>query len=359
MALTPEDLGLTHIDNSIDRVRSLASKLRDARRKIAAGRGRDADTSARRVKAQLRQKEMEELEAENEELLIVTPGFGQEANIGERNNILSGEFLEIGILASRSVCKITRGVETGTGFLVGEGVVVTNFHVISNAAQAGEALFEFLFDDNTIGTPRNAMAYVADPARFFHADRDLDICFVALREMDGFAALKSFGWLPLLRDEGKILIGDPVNIIQHPLGQQKRLVVHDSTFVLVDDDSDVDAFCWYSGDTDKGSSGAPVMNSRWEVVALHHEAIPATDVNGNVLDINGKTIADDRANDPDLQVKWIANEGIRVSRIVAHLRDAHLPPAGNAMREKLLQLWDNPMATIIARNASLKGMENG
>jgi endonuclease G len=102
-----------------------------------------------------------------------------------------------------------------------------------------------------------------------------------------------------------------------------------------------------------------VMNSRWEVVALHHEAIPATDVNGNVLDINGKTIAEDRVNDPDLRVKWIANEGVRVSRIVAHLRAADLPAPHDAVRNALIALWDDPMATIVARNASLKGMESG
>lgn len=359
MAITPEDLGLGDIGTSIERVRSLANRFDSVRRQIAAGRGREADTSERRVKAQLRQREMDALEAQAEEFLIVTPGFGQEAHIGERNNILSGEFLEIGILAARAVCKITRGIETGTGFLVGEGVVVTNFHVIESADQAGNALFEFLFDDNTIGTPRNAVGYFADPERFFYADKGLDLCLVALSEAGQPKPLKTFGWLPLLRDEGKILIGDPVNIIQHPRGQQKRLVVHDSTFVLVDDDSDADAFCWYSGDTDKGSSGAPVMNSRWEVVALHHEAIPATDKNGNVLDINGKTIAESRADDPDLKIKWIANEGIRVSRIVARLEAANLSAAHDEVRTGLLALWDSPMATIAARNASLAGMEAG
>lgn len=357
MAITPEDLGLINIHDSIERVKGLASKISEARRKIAVGRGREVDSNTRRVKAQLRQKEMEELEAEEEDFLIVTPGFGHEAHIGDRNNILSGEFLEIGILAARAVTKITRGAETGTGFLVGEGVVVTNSHVIADAAQAGSALFEFLFDDNTIGTPRNSVAYVADPQRFFYANSDLDICFVALREVEGFPPLNTFGWLPLLRDEGKILIGDPVNILQHPRGQQKRLVVHASNFVLVDDDSDANAFCWYTGDTDKGSSGAPVLNSRWEVVALHHKAIPATDKNGNVLDINGKTITDSRANDPDLQVKWIANEGVRVSRIVAHLEAADLSGTHDAVRASLLSMWNNPTATILARRASLLGME--
>ncbi|MDA4848828.1 trypsin-like serine peptidase [Hoeflea poritis] len=359
MAITPEDLGLSDIRPSLTRIHAIASKFRKAKQMIAKGRGREADSSERRVKAELRQMEMERLEAEQEPFLIVTPGFGQEAHIGERNNILSGEFLEIGILAARAVCKITRGAEVGTGFLVGEGVVITNHHVIASPEEAAGAVFEFLFDDNTIGTPRNAVAYVAEPERFFLSNENLDFCFVALREADGFPPLSSFGWLPLLRDEGKILIGDPVNIIQHPRGQQKRVVVHDSTFVMVDDESDADAFCWYSGDTDKGSSGAPVMNSRWEIVALHHKAIPATDKNGHVLDVNGKTIAEGRANDPDVRIKWIANEGVRASRLVAQLHAADLPATQGAVRSGILALWNNPMATLLARQASFQGMQAG
>jgi len=138
----------------------------------------------------------------------------------------------------------------------------------------------------------------------------------------------------------KILIGDPVNIAQHPRGQQKRLVVHDSTFVM--------------DDTGKGSCGAPVMNSGWEVVAQHHAAIPATDRNGHVRDINGKTIANDRVNDTDLQIKRVADEGIRPSGGAADLPATH-----DTQRLALLELWDRPMVVILARNASLNGMTDG
>lgn len=356
MAVKPEDLGIKGLTESLIRIKQIENKLLCAQRKIALNRGQEIETNERRLKAELREKDLQDLESNQESFLIVTPGFGQEAYIGERNNILSGEFLEIGIMAARAVCKITRGVETGTGFLVGEGIVLTNYHVISSSTQAESSIFEFLYDDNTIGTARNAVSYVADPDKFFYGMEKLDLCFVALREVDGFPKLKTFGWLPLLRDEGKILIGDPVNIVQHPRGQQKRLVVHDSTFVLVTDESDVNAFCWYSGDTDKGSSGSPVMNARWEVVALHHKAIPAVDKNGHVLDVDGKMIAESRIGDADTRVKWIANEGVRVSRIVANLEAVDLATPQKEIRDKLLALWRDPMATILARIASFNGM---
>jgi len=358
MAITPSELGIDDVDESIARIKAREDKLQTAMQMIARGGGHRVETDARRLKAQLRQKTLDQLESENERFLTITSGLGTEAFIGPRNNILSGEFLEIGILAARAVCRITRGAETATGFLVGEGVVLTNHHVIKDETEAASALFEFLYDDNTIGTPRNAERYVADPGRFLFSDEALDLCFVALREVQGFKPLKTFGWLPLLKEEGKILIGDPVNILQHPRGEQKRIVVHDSTFVLVENDTEADVFCWYSGDTDKGSSGAPVLNNRWEVIALHHKAIPATDKNGFVLDVNGKQISEKRINDADTLVRWIANEGTRVSRIVDRLTAASLPDSHAAVRSTLLALWSDPMATILARRAAYQGMQD-
>lgn len=355
MAITPMDLGFDDHDDSIARLQSRKAKWLKAQENIARGNGRAFESAQRRLKAELRQKAMEGTESAGPpSFLTLTPGMGQEAHIGERNNILSGEFLEIGILTARSVCRIARGMKTGTGFLVGNSVVVTNHHVIKNPDEARISQFEFLFDDNSIGTPRSTESFVADTDHFFWADEDLDICFLGLR---GMIDIETFGWLPLLREEGKALIGDPTNIIQHPAGEKKRLVVHDSTFTLVENGTDADAFCWYTGDTDKGSSGSPVLNNRWEVLAVHHKAIPDTDVNGHVLDIHGKKIAKDRFQESDTQVRWLANEGIRVSRIVGKL-EAHpfTNPQYKRVRDDLLALWSDPLVTDKARRASFEGM---
>ncbi|WP_299047699.1 serine protease [uncultured Tateyamaria sp.] len=357
MPITPEDLGLDNLADSIGRLQARKSKWQLALHKIAKGNGRALESDQRKLKAELRQMALDEAESNAEDdFLILTPGLGQEANIGKRDNILSGEFLEIGILTARSVCRISQGLKTGTGFLVGNGIVVTNYHVIKSKTEAASSLFEFLFDDNSIGTPRSTEMYAADTDHFFWADEALDICFLGLQ---GVTDISTFGWLPLLREEGKALIGDPTNIIQHPAGQKKRIVVHDSVFSLVDNDTDADAFCWYSGDTNKGSSGAPVLNNRWEVLAVHHKAIPDTDVNGHVLDINGKKIAKERLDENNAQVRWLANEGIRVSRIVDKLEAQTFPddPGYVQVRDDLLALWSDPLATDRARRASFAGME--
>ena len=353
MPITPEQLGVPDVGESVTRLKERSGRLRKVQRKIAQGRGHEADSHERRLKAALRRMELED---DADMQLVAGPDLGLQAHIGARNNMLSAEFLEIGILTARAVCKISRGVTTGTGFLIGEGILMTNFHVIKTKKQAQESLFEFSYEDNTIGAPRIAAPYVGDPDKFFLIDKALDLCMVALKHVTGSPKLGSFGWLPLFGGEGKALIGDPVNIIQHPRGHPRRVVVHESALMMVDADPVPSAFCWYTGDTDEGSSGAPVLNAQWETVALHHRAVPATNKNGHVLDINGKTIAETRVGNPELKVKWIANEGVRVSSIVTHLSEVKLTKKYGVVRDKLLKLWDNPAAAIVARKAALKGI---
>ncbi len=355
MSITPQDLGSGALDQSIQRLRARKDKWQKSIQNIARGNGRALESDQRKLKAELRQNALAEAEVdESERFLMLTPGLGQEAKINERDNILSGEFLEIGILTARAVCHISRGLETGTGFLVGNGIVVTNYHVIKDKAEAKTAMFEFLFDDNRIGTPRSTEVYVADTDHFFWADEALDICFLGLQ---GVTDINIFGWIPLLREEGKALIGDATNIIQHPDGEKKRIVVHESVFTLVDNGTDADAFCWYSGDTNPGSSGSPVLNNRWEVLAVHHKAVPDTDVNGHVLDVNGKKISKERFAENNARVHWLANEGIRVSRIVGALEAKVFDnPQYSTVRDDLLALWADPMCTQRARRASYDGM---
>lgn len=64
--------------------------------------------------------------------------------------------------------------------------------------------------------------------------------------------------------------GDRVRIIQHPMGNRK---VYAEGKLQVDSFRDCQLFYWTS--TIKGSSGAPVFNTQYEVVAVHcGSAIP-------------------------------------------------------------------------------------
>jgi V8-like Glu-specific endopeptidase len=61
-----------------------------------------------------------------------------------------------------------------------------------------------------------------------------------------------------------------VCIIQHPGGQTKKVALQHNLVRDVDTEK-----IQYWTDTDLGSSGSPVFDDRWDVVALHHFSVPA------------------------------------------------------------------------------------
>lgn len=275
---------------------------------------------------------------------------GHEATIDKTDEILSIEFLEAGQLAARPVGRITvmNGVRHGTGFLVGEGLLITNHHVLENQEIARNSVVEFNFEEQKFGEKNPVSEFLLEPERFWLTDEDFDFTLVAVnaQSMAG-VEIGAFGWHPLL-GEGKILEGQPINVIQHPEGGFKSIALHNSHFLLVENDGDVDRYCWYTGDTKRGSSGAPVFNKHWDVVALHHKAVPRTNKNNEILDIHGKTMKPNRYEEFPELVAHVANEGIRASRLVARL-GALVPPNPQhiELKEQLLNLWKGQAARFL------------
>jgi V8-like Glu-specific endopeptidase len=65
-----------------------------------------------------------------------------------------------------------------------------------------------------------------------------------------------------------------VNIVQHPRGDPKRVALRNNLVSGADETS-----IRYFTDTDVGSSGSPVCDDRWQVVAIHRGAQRAENVN--------------------------------------------------------------------------------
>ncbi|MGR4880546.1 endonuclease [Streptomyces sp. LARHCF249] len=249
-----------------------------------------------------------------------------------RNDLIGIDYLEGGFLAARSVGRITvrspGSSHHGTGFLVSPSLLMTNNHVLGSAEEAAAGVVEFNVQAGLDGLPLLPVVFQLDPQSFFVTHRHLDFTVVAVseRSRDG-QPLASFGRLPLKEAQGKAVIGERVNIIQHPNGEPKQLALRDNQIVDVLDD-----FVHYAADTARGSSGAPVFNDQWEVVALHHAGAPRKDRDGNVLAVDGTRWHPSMG---EHRVDWKANEGVRVSRILGMIQQFPLSGAATALRAEL------------------------
>lgn len=238
------------------------------------------------------------------------------------NELQPASYLARGEVAVGSVARIqirnSSGAHLGwgTGFLIAPGVLITNNHVFGNAsaAIASEAQFHYEtdLDDNPVGPVRFALA----PQSLFFTSPALDFSVVAVEERsrDGGTLLSEYGFLPLLDVPGKALEGEWLTIVQHPSGERKQLCVRENRLIKRADD-----VLWYSTDTLPGSSGSPVFDNDWYVVALHHSGVPERR-NGVIQTVDGRDFDPATMNERD--IKWIANEGIRASRIAQTLKQA-------------------------------------
>lgn len=236
------------------------------------------------------------------------------------NEIQPASYLARGAIALQSIARIdvrtASGATTmwGTGFLIAPNVLITNNHVLASANIAKLSQAQFGYEIDLADAPLDPVSFTLDPDRLFLTDPKLDFTVVAVNDVStsGQNRLRTYGYLPLLDVPGKVLEGEWLTIAQHPRGERKQLCVRENKLIKRADD-----VLWYSTDTLPGSSGAPVFNNDWFVVALHHSGV-AEEKDGKMQTIDG------RDYDPDTMderyVKWIANEGIRASRIAQTLK---------------------------------------
>lgn len=209
----------------------------------------------------------------------------QKQAIIHRDDTLDKAFLERCLRTAESVVKLMvprfdnqqqklvdnrPWVFNGTGWLLSDDLVITNHHVINSrndnetnalpddfALQASQAVALFDYDTDKSDPPKLKMDLVM-------ANEALDYCILRLRSKSTRAAL------PILKQLVEIdaVTYLPVNIVQHPYGKAKRFALRNNLAV----DADSELLRYYT-DTDYGSSGSPVLDDQWRVVALHRGAM--------------------------------------------------------------------------------------
>jgi V8-like Glu-specific endopeptidase len=203
-------------------------------------------------------------------------------------------FLQQGLQVARSVAYI--GVRTsqqrwsGTGFLVAPNLLLTNNHVLPSSDLLSGTIFRFNYEENFQGEAQTSDEYRPKSNGVFHTNQALDYTLVEVAGEPG----KKWGWLQLSRLSTEIRRDSRVNIIQHPQGQAKQISLQNNLVQYVGGN-----VVQYVTSTLQGSSGSPVFNDAWEVVALHHAG-------GNI-------------SEPTTQRRYFRNEGILIESILSDL----------------------------------------
>lgn len=224
---------------------------------------------------------------------------------GDTIDFVNVSFLEKGARISRAVGRVAfrNSVAQGSGFLIGNGLYITNHHVVPSAEFARNLAVEFDFELDLTGNRKPITRFAIDP-RIFVTDSDsrsgLDYSVFSIGErLEGEHPIDLFGWSGLSDSDDRHMLGEFANIVQHPSGRYKEVVLRENRLV-----GRYANALHYVADTEPGSSGSPVFNSEWRPIALHHWGAPWREVMG------------DDGHPLDIEV----NEGIRISAIVRHLR---------------------------------------
>ena len=209
--------------------------------------------------------------------------------------LLDVVFLEQGAKCAQAVCRVEDkdGGAWGTGFLIGPNLVLTNYHVVRemDRFKRGCCRVRFGYRRDAAGNVSKGTVYRVTTRLASSPVRDLD--YVVL-EIDGEPGLESeFGYLRL-RDVS-VVKRDRVYVIQHPRGKPQKVVLQENQVTYVSPDR---RRVQYLANTLHGSSGAPVFNKNWQVVALHHRGRPV----------------------PASPGKFSGNEGILISAILPEIQ---------------------------------------
>lgn len=177
--------------------------------------------------------------------------------IGE-NTLRDVRLLELALEAAPAVVRINSPSGLGSGFLCGERIIMTNHHVIAEAGIAGQSEFAFFHELDRHAQIKQSQIVAAKPDGLFFSDETLDVALVEIQ-----AAPE--GVTPLALKRQRSNRDDRVSIIQHPGGHYKKISMQNN-FVQYADAQVVQ----YTTSTEPGSSGSPVFNDGFEVIAIHH-----------------------------------------------------------------------------------------
>ncbi|KYF57867.1 hypothetical protein BE04_20330 [Sorangium cellulosum] len=208
---------------------------------------------------------------------------GNEVVTGTQETFLDVSFLHHGLSAAESVVRLSTVTEEeeafhGTGFLIATDTILTNHHVLHdrNGLRVKHVDIWFDYELGPEGRLRNVERYAGD------------VTTIAGDAAHDWAILRSQKPIERpyrtlsLQPSKPVMRGDFVYIIQHPEGRPKKIGLLHNEVVDVNEDR-----VQYLTDTLPGSSGSPVCNELWQVVALHYRGIKGDPAKGGICKNEG------------------------------------------------------------------------
>lgn len=197
------------------------------------------------------------------------------------------------------VCRVETPTGFGTGFLVGPDLLLTNYHVmrsVIDAPQTAKAVllrfdYKQLADGTTLspGTEYKLAAnWLVDHSPYSKVDTsadsgsqvpqpdELDYALLRLEGEPGRQPVggdkaeptaNPRGWIEPKPLPYSVTNGAPIFIVQHPEAKPLKLALDTKGVLGVNANG---TRVRYVTNTEPGSSGSPVFNENWELIALHH-----------------------------------------------------------------------------------------
>lgn len=179
----------------------------------------------------------------------------QEKIIGE-NTLRHIYILNLALEASKAVVHLRVPTGMGTGFMIAPDLLMTNNHVIASREEAEQTIYTFNYQLDI--NRKECSIQTTQPllGGAFYTNAELDYTVVSLKDLPSFGS-------PLILKK-QIRQNERVTIIQHPGGHLKQISMQNN-FVAYADDNVVQ----YTTSTLPGSSGSPVFDDDFQVVAIH------------------------------------------------------------------------------------------
>ncbi|HMY16529.1 MAG TPA: SAVED domain-containing protein [Polyangium sp.] len=224
------------------------------------------------------------------------PWRGKELVTGRHETFLDISFLHEGLRMAQAVVFLRAYHEkhtahSGTGFLIAPNTILTNHHVLfdhdDHDRRVHKVTIRFHYEYERPGQLRVVEDYFGDVESIV-GDKTHDWAVIRSK-----TPIKTSYPFMNLHPRKPVELNDYVYIIQHPGGRPKKIGLLHNEVLYVDQNR-----VQYLTDTLPGSSGSPVCNEYWEVVALHNTGI----------------------TDPTNAKAKYRNEGVHIDRVVEGLR---------------------------------------